>query len=280
MLYLKVFLTSPKGLTLRIQIYFTHSVRRGRVNSEDNMSYNVPFRCSAADRPCSEHSEWTESENSEQGEGDDDGRQWYNGDGVCPTLPEFELYRQVSRQTWQSLAMRGPEGFVETHLDALLRLVKDVPRFCYSPGSDLVSGGYKCPLILRSSLLIETTRDNTCDRRWRSLDYFQCLGFPLSKAFEIRTTSDPHLASSSGLQTHQTYLTTITLAWSYIISCRWVEICEGMGERVKLVHCEGLDYWELITRSLWSAEMKRGKGVIISPWQLREKRSISRLRYT
>ncbi|GMF76290.1 unnamed protein product [Aspergillus oryzae] len=71
------------------------------------MSYNVPFRSSAADRLCSEHREWSESENSEQFEGDDDEREWYNGDGVWPTLPEFDLCRQMSRQTWQTLAMRG-----------------------------------------------------------------------------------------------------------------------------------------------------------------------------
>ncbi|KAE8150279.1 hypothetical protein BDV25DRAFT_129688 [Aspergillus avenaceus] len=160
--------------------------------------------------------------------------------------------------------MRGSEGFVDTYLDAFLRLVDNVPPFCYSIGSDHVSGGYKYPLILQSSLLIETTRDKTYNRRWRSLDYFQCLGFPFPKVFEKHTASDSHLASSDR-QSHQTYLTTITLAWSYVISCRWVEICDGVGESVQLVHRNSLDYWELVIRGLWSAEMKRGKGSEVSP---------------
>ncbi|KAF7587245.1 hypothetical protein BBP40_007517 [Aspergillus hancockii] len=125
------------------------------------------------------HEESSKFEDSTQGEGDDDERQWCNGDGVCPTLPEFELCHHVSRQTWQSLAMRGPEGSVETHLDALLDFVNDVPRFCY--------------------LLEKTTKDITCDRQWRSLDYIHCLGFPSPNVFEKRTTFYPLLASFSGL---------------------------------------------------------------------------------
>ncbi|KAB8277950.1 hypothetical protein BDV30DRAFT_223285 [Aspergillus minisclerotigenes] len=197
-----------------------------------------------------------------------------NGTTATESAPHFqktERCRQASYDTWQSAATRNPECFFESYLNALLKLVRDVPPFRYSPDSDHVSGGYKCPLILRSRLLIETTRVSTCDQRRKSIDYFQCLGFPSPMAFETCTTPRHSSVSCQGLQINQAYLTTITLAWSYIISCRWVEICQGVGERAKLLHHEGLSFWELITQSLWSAEMARGKRAILSPWQLRER---------
>jgi hypothetical protein len=203
-------------------------------------------------------------------DGDEDERVWHDGDGICPTLSDFENCRQKSYDTWRLAAMESPRS-LETHLDDILNLVKNVPHFYQSSGDLDVSGGYKCPLIIRSSLRIETAREGTCDKRWKCIDFSQCLGFPSPKFFEKKRSSSQYpFLSFPTLRIDQASLTTVTLAWSYILSCRWAEICQSAGERTMLLHLDGLDFWELITRSCWSARMQRGRGTIFSPWQLRE----------
>ncbi|KAL4866275.1 hypothetical protein BDV12DRAFT_137779 [Aspergillus spectabilis] len=71
---------------------------------------------------------------------------------------------------------------------------------------------------------------------------------------------------------HSGYFTGIVLAWSYIISCRWVEILERAGESSQMMHDKSEQpgcFWDRVTQSRWTAQVKCRKGVAYSPWILR-----------
>jgi hypothetical protein len=68
------------------------------------------------------------------------------------------------------------------------------------------------------------------------------------------------------------YYTSIVLAWSYIVSCRWVEILQKAGEESELVYnkdtCIENAFWDIVTNGTWGALIRREKGTFFSPWML------------
>lgn len=76
----------------------------------------------------------------------------------------------------------SPEGSESIcfYLDAFLRLFEDVPPFFDNPPKGInITGGARSPLILRSTLQLETIDDPSCDQRQKDINYLQCLGFPV-----------------------------------------------------------------------------------------------------
>ncbi|KAL2000266.1 hypothetical protein VTN02DRAFT_3329 [Thermoascus thermophilus] len=212
---------------------------------------------------------------------DEDAAEWHDGDGICPSTSQFNMCCRVSYDTWSSAAAAasrpsrdGPSG--RLHIDAFLDLLRDVPAFFHDPPEDVdITGGRRSPLVLRSSIRLETTDDPACEQRWKTIDYLQCLGFPLPMTCETKKTKMP--LPLSNLPDRQGYLTSIILAWSYIISCRWVEILQRAGQRSVLLHDQGKPlrscFWDLIIQSRWSAQVESVRRTFYAPWMLRKDQS-------
>jgi hypothetical protein len=198
-----------------------------------------------------------------ESESEEDFGQWPYGDGVCPSEFQFTVCFQHSYETWATpiLTPMGGDTFSLSHIDGFLDLLKDVPPFVHQPPKCVyITGGGKYPLVLRSSLEVETTNDVACEQRLKAIDYFQCLGFPLPKTYNELSPSDINLTDSpDGKQ----YFTSIVLAWSYIISSRWVEILQCAGETSLLYHGQDIEFkdhfWDLIIHHRWLAVVKRGE---------------------
>ncbi|PYI00192.1 hypothetical protein BO71DRAFT_341601 [Aspergillus ellipticus CBS 707.79] len=231
-----------------------------------NLSSTEPKPCS--DSEYTEHGSFEGDTQSEQDE-----EEWLSGDGVCPTTAEFDTCCQTSRDAWNHAALRSTLCFNDTYIDTFLDILRDVPSFYHEPPENIhITGGHKSPLVLRSSFQLETTQDDACDQRWKFIDYFQCIGFPLSMVSRLKVVASDSTCLPNSRRTG--YLTSITLAWSYIISCRWVEILQSAGETCMLFHQNDTEYtvgfWETINQNRWSAQIKRDKGTWFSPWMLQQ----------
>lgn len=188
------------------------------------------------------------------------------------------MYYEASYNTWCSAAARQTQSGKPDicHIEAFLDLMQDVPAFFCDPPKDVdLIGRSKSPLTLRSSLLIETTEDPTCERRWKTIDYIQCLGFPTPMTYNTKCEiPEPPSNSLPSAPDRSGYLTSITLAWSYIISCRWVKILQHAGQKSSLMHHGDQQitscFWDLVIGSRWVAQVKRAKGISYAPWMLRK----------
>ncbi|PLN84980.1 hypothetical protein BDW42DRAFT_198856 [Aspergillus taichungensis] len=202
---------------------------------------------------------------------------WAPGDGVCPSTTEFNHCWQSKRDEWGQASSAYREEFhtLQYYLEPFLNLHKDIPPFFQSPLKAVnIIGRPNSFLILRSSLQIRTTEDPDCSQPQKSIDYYQCLGSPSPVIYKVK--SDAQLQATLPICTRpfrSGYYTSIVLSWSYIISCRWVEILQKAGEDSELVHnnentCIKDAFWDIVTNGSWRALVRRGKGTFVSPWML------------
>jgi hypothetical protein len=180
---------------------------------------------------------------SEYSSSDEESDKWYPGDGVCPPTSQFVACYRASHKIWSDAASTPLEDSKPVHfyLEAFLSLLGNVPPYFHNPPKDLnLKGHRKYPLGLRFSLELETVGDMDCDQRWKDYVYSQRLGVPSPMVYKTSTEGQlPEGTPCYFSAPHSGYLTSITLAWSYIISCRWVEILQQAGHKSLLIHDQG-----------------------------------------
>ena len=227
------------------------------------------------------------SSSDEKTTSDEDHGKWSPGDGVCPSTSHFNMVYQSAYNTWCSAASKTARCDTINPLlsETFLNMVQDVPDFFSNPPEELdLGGGSKSPLTLRSSLHLVTTEDGLCEQSWRSIDYLQCLGFPEPMTYKCedeRSSSSPFPFEPA--PDRSGYLASITLAWSYIISCRWVEALQRAGQKSFLRHNRGeqitTNFWDLVLQSRWDARVETKRGIFYSPWMLRKENLVIQKRY-
>ncbi|BAE54614.1 unnamed protein product [Aspergillus oryzae RIB40] len=209
---------------------------------------------------------------------------WSPGDGVCPTTAEFNHCCQSKTDDWENAALthlEGTESF-QYYLSAFLGLFENIPPFYHCPpGAANISGRPKSFLVLKSSLQVKTTEDSNCDQPQKSTDYLQCLGSPAPVKYRTKTETKLEAAIPVCVKPLRSgYFTNIVLAWSYIISCRWVEILKQAGEESQILHQLGMQiedsFWDIVTQGCWVARVEKFKGVFYSPWMVRREGSTNK----
>ena len=206
-----------------------------------------------------------------------DSVEWYPGDGICPTESQFLSCFRSSFRFWSQAATSHAETAKshEAYLKAFLGLFRNVPPFFHNPPKDLhLVGGKRTPLVLQSSLQVRTTDQDDCDQQWKSIDYLQCVGFPQPTVYRNNSdVSAPRHLTLASNELQSDYVSTFCLAWSYILSCRWVEILQSAGQDTVLLHRQGdsipWSFWEMITHGRWLARLQWQGSGSYSPWMLR-----------
>ncbi|RAL04240.1 uncharacterized protein BO80DRAFT_400647 [Aspergillus ibericus CBS 121593] len=202
---------------------------------------------------------------------------WAPGDGICPSTAQFNRCCEAKFDQWSTAASTPPPGSESSqyYIQSFLDLLQDVPSFLHSPPKDInIAGGRRSYLTLTSTLQIQTTDNPDCDQPEKPIDYYQCLGRPSPATYETKAdTPLPVAIPVSANPLRAGYLTNIVLAWSYIISSRWVEIMQlaGMESQMLLDHDTRIEecFWDIVTQSGWVARVKWNQGVFYSPWMLR-----------
>ncbi|KAE8350625.1 hypothetical protein BDV28DRAFT_162842 [Aspergillus coremiiformis] len=214
----------------------------------------------------------------------DDHVNWSPGDGVCPTTAQFNHCCQSKIDDWKNVVsthLAHMETFHD-YLTAFLSLLEDVPPFYRGPpGAVNVSGKPGSFLVLKSSLQVKTTEVPNCDQPQKSIDYLQCLGSPAPVTYRSKAETQLEAAIPVCANPFRSgYFTSIVLAWSYIISCRWVEILQQAGEESQILHEQGMQiedsFWDIVTQGRWVARVKTRKGVFYSPWMLKREGIINK----
>ncbi|PYI34237.1 hypothetical protein BP00DRAFT_484797 [Aspergillus indologenus CBS 114.80] len=202
---------------------------------------------------------------------------WFPGDGVCPTTTQFNHCCQSKIDNWINAASARLEGTesLNYYISAFLNLLKDVPPFYNRPpGTVQLSGKAKSFLVLKSSLQMRTTEDSNCEQDHRFIDYLQCVGSPSPVLYQTKTKNQLEVSIPTCAKPLRSgYLTNIVLAWSYIISCRWVEILQKAGEKSQILHDQGMQiegsFWDIVTQDCWKARVENQNGAFYSPWMFR-----------
>lgn len=231
-----------------------------------------------------DHNEFSDEETSS----DDDYGEWLPGDGICPPTSQFQAVYQASYNAWCSSSWKksqsgAPDPFRQ--IEAFLDLIQDVPAFFHNPPPTVdIVGRRRRLLTLHSSMRIGTTEEPSCDQRWKSIVHFQYLAFPAPRVY--KTTSQTLVPSNVPhelARNRSGYLTSFTLAWSYVLSCRWVEILQCAGEKSSLWHSRGEHitehFWDLVIRCRWIAQLNRKTGTFYPQWMLREENNKVGKRY-
>ncbi|RAH72565.1 uncharacterized protein BO66DRAFT_26040 [Aspergillus aculeatinus CBS 121060] len=202
---------------------------------------------------------------------------WSPGDGVCPTAAHFNHCCQSKIDDWQNAASTRLEGTESLHyyITAFLNLLKDVPSFyACPPGAVQLSGRAKSFLVLKSSLQVGTTEDSNCEQDHKFMDYLQCFGSPAPVFYRTEAETQAEVSIPTCARPLRSgFLTSIVLAWSYIISCRWVEILQRAGEKSQILHDQGMQieesFRDIVTQDSWKARVENQKGAFYSPWMFR-----------
>ncbi|KAJ5734935.1 uncharacterized protein N7483_000060 [Penicillium malachiteum] len=204
--------------------------------------------------------------------------------GVCPSVSQFNSYFNNSYKIWRNAAMPRPgaSNSAYIHIKPFLDLLDNVPSFFHEPPKDIrILSGRKGPLALRSSFQLQTVDDleTDCLERSKAFDYFQVLAAHSPTIYKITTEALPCERLPS-FNLNFGYLSSIILAWSYIISARWVEILKRAGWNSSMLHSHDAQttdsFWNMIiqghwvTKCHWVSKHAKEK-TFYSPWMMSER---------
>ncbi|OJJ46846.1 hypothetical protein ASPZODRAFT_151470 [Penicilliopsis zonata CBS 506.65] len=200
--------------------------------------------------------------------------EWFPGDGICPSPSQFTACCNSSFDTWKKATATSPDILQSPpafYIQAFLKLLANVPSFFHHPPENInIAGGPRSPLVLRSSFRLEIADESDCVDCWKTFDYFQCLGFVSPVTYKV--AKEAQCNGLPSLNLHAGYLCSIILAWSYIISARWVEILQRAGWNSLMIHSQDAEtidsFWNMVLQRHWLARLKTDRGIFYSPWMM------------
>jgi hypothetical protein len=204
------------------------------------------------------------------------------GDGVCPTLQQFNEIAAASFELWNNLINdSGRDPGAQDASKQLKSLLQNVPSFQAAPsrGRFLTIEGPH--LLLKCSSEYLTTNDSSCDQRIKIIHHHQVLGISSPVVYEFVERSESHPFWQGSDSGRPSFISELIFAWSYILSSRWVETLKFSGEDVQLCQDEEIsahNFWTVILNHKWQAAVHRCGKSYQAPWTL--KRLGAELRYT
>lgn len=201
----------------------------------------------------------------------------YPGDGVCPSVAQFNEVVTAIYNTWNSASSK-----VEQHqpidlfcVDSFLELLQGIPAFNVPPLEKLcVLSSDDATLEVECALQWETTNHHECDQSQKTSKFYQILGFSFPTPYSFMDVNQQTELQYPGLATDRlSQLACLVLSWSYILSCRWVEILKSAGEKAQLRHSPGYNldrFWDLILEDQWDAVFFRNGKFFCAPWVLQQ----------
>lgn len=181
----------------------------------------------------------------------------YPGDGICLTVLEFNEVFTTTYQTWNldSIAF-NEDGFKDACIESFLELVRGLPNFTVPPCDNKSVRQTEDELKVECAVRWITTAHTQCDQNEKIIRFGQHLGYAYPARYDIYDTAPAvFLYSGLGLNLGCDF-SCLILAWSYVLSCRWVEILQGSGHKAFLRHkSSGVteSTWHLILGSHWEA---------------------------
>ena len=197
------------------------------------------------------------------------------GDGICPSILQFDAVYSATYDAWscpQSESVQFNESCDIFQVDAFLDLVEQIPSFAGRrlDGLQLRTQG---TLLLEYALELHTTDHTECNQSTKVLKSFQCLRYETPTTCKPLDASLPRKAYPGLTDCFAKYLSSLVLAWSYILSCRWVELLQKAGldasfQRLKPKDT-GENFWGSVFGCRWRAILVYNSKTYYAPWTLR-----------
>ena len=194
------------------------------------------------------------------------------GDGVCPTLQQFNETAAASYELWNNLINDSGHDPGEQDTSIQLKgLLQNVPPFQAASSRCrflTIEGPH---LLLKCSSKFLTTNDSSCDQRFKITHHHQILGISSPVVYEFLERSQFHSFWQGPESDRPCFLSELIFAWSYILSSRWVETLKLSGEDVQLRQDEEIsarNFWAVILNHKWQAAIHRGGKTFMAPWSL------------
>jgi hypothetical protein len=169
------------------------------------------------------------------------------GDGICPSVSEFNQVFSATHHVWNLATFTSIEaGFNVLCIESFLQLVQGLPKFSAPPLDKASLLQTEDELVVECAVQWTTTEHPQCDQPEKLIKLHHLLGYPFPAWCNLcdRTPTGPLY---SGLRFDQgSDLSCLILDWSYVLSCRWVEILQSSGHKAFLRH-KSLD----VTQSTW-----------------------------
>ncbi len=204
------------------------------------------------------------------------------GDGVCPTLQQFNEIAAASYELWNNLINdSGRDPGAQDASIQLKGLLQNVPPFQAAPLRCRFLTVEGLHLLLKCSSEFLTTNDSNCDQQIKIIHHHQVLGISSPVVYEFVERSESHSFWQESDSGRPSFISELIFAWSYILSSRWVETLKFSGEDVQLHQDEEIgahNFWTVILNHKWQAAIHRGGKSYQAPWTL--KRLGAELRYT
>ena len=193
------------------------------------------------------------------------------GDGICPSEKDFDSTAAAACRTWRDIiAAASHEQYTPDLFTLVTDLLRHVPPFRAVPSAEftLLEGAF-----LQAKCCSEwlTTDDATCDVPWKRSDHYQVLG--VLKPLEYQFTDDLETQIWREVKMSQPGVASqLFLAWTYILSSRWVETLQQSGGQAELFQRDKLNvhnFWEVILSNTWRASITRHGRTWYAPWSLK-----------
>ena len=203
------------------------------------------------------------------------------GDGVCPSASSLQAIFDAAHDLWS-------ESNTETDCDRrtemfdvnmFLHLMTNNPTFRPPRLEDVTApGNTPTDLIVDLEMSLETCSTPNCEQRKRTVPSYLLIGRSIWNTYDAVSASN-YKSVSAGLTTSSIRsLTRLVLAWSHILSCRWVEILRDNGENALLLQpetCTDEEYWEMIRGEQWEATVSHQDKLYFAPFMLRSNSALA-----
>lgn len=210
--------------------------------------------------------------NEEEDVEEESGHGGIPGDGVCPSALQFDQVYYATYAAWTHPPTPPTKPCDIFQVDAFLDLIEPIPPFSGSKLDGLQFGAF-FDLQLECALEIETANHVDCDQPLKVLKTFQSLGYQKPRTYEHPKASCLYEAYPGFTDVTAKYLSSLVLAWSYILSCRWVEALSKAGMTASLQLSGPKDaeagFWRTVVESRWRAIVVQDSNTYNAPWTLR-----------
>ena len=182
------------------------------------------------------------------------------GDGVCPSESEVIDVATQSWDRWQRLITESMEcsfnaATVESAIVQVEELLRSVPPFRAPPSPRrFMKEAHGSGLQIKALSRWVTTSDGSCDEKIKTKDQYLSIACSELNPFIIEDDLSVFQQQSSLHSFDIHSFSALILAWSYILSLKWVETLKDAGEEAYLQQS-----YELNEHTFWD--------VVIAPWQ-------------
>lgn len=184
---------------------------------------------------------------------------------------EFTAVFRSAYDIWNAAAS-APDSADLFRIDSFFELVQGIPPFAAPPSDGLSIRLNDDDLVVECTLEYKTTEHSKCVHNRRSSKFYQILGHSWPLPFSPCANTKYGASLYPGLASNRLQdLSCLILIWSYILSCRWVEMLQRAGHKAFLLHqthFPAVPGWDLIAKCRWEAILITKEATYYAPWML------------